>query len=1122
MSDLSPIKQKLQAYRRKYYLNQMIRGALLLTLLFVSLFVLIVWSESVFWLSTGWRTVLFWGLVASALGVVGWFVAIPGAKYLNLSRGLSDDHAARLIGKHFPNVSDKLNNLLELSSRSDNDNALLRAAIDQKTEELQPVPFAQAVNFKPNRKLARYAAIPVLALFFLLIFQFEGISESTERLINYDKHYNPPPPFELSIPDHKAKLVDGSSHTVGINVRGDQLPGELYMYIKREKDIEYQRYPLKKKNAAKYAYTFKNVHQDFEYYVGNAQHGSSALSTTILKRPAIGSFQIVLDYPAYTGKRTDTLAPNIGDFTAIYGTQASWMFNFKGPVKSAAFIGQNKGKIDVKGGEAGAMGGFGTTVKEPGSYSVRLRSDAGIHNIDTVRYNIKVEADKYPSIRLEAPGYQTMLPNSGIVPLAADVSDDFGFSRAQLHYRYLKSNATNKTSNAYRVERLPLDADGNFGRIESPLDFIELGAAQGDEIEFFVRIYDNDPYNGPKFADSGPRKITYTSINDQYDEMDDMASKLDEDLQEMLQKTQQNREKVKDLQEKLLNKQNLSYEDKQQMQELMQQEEQNDKQLDEMSEQIEEQRELAEQNELLTEDARKKLEQLKKLVDDIKDPNLMKKLNAMKKRMEQKNKQTMQRDLESLEEQQKRMEESIERTMELFKQMKVDQKTQELIKKLDDMQERQEKLNEQLEDADSQEAQNELSEKQQELEQEMEDIKKDLDELEDLKNDTETPDDGAMDDLKQDAGDTQEEMNDASQQMQQGKKSKANNAQKNASDKMQDMKEQLSQMQMDSQMQQQAENIEDLRNLLENLLTVSFDQEDLRDEMKGTRQNDPSLKQRTRDQNKIRDDMRMVEDSLVALAKRAIEIEQVVMDELGNINNAMSRSMQYLDQKQVPATNAMQSKVMMHTNNLANMLTESLDQMQQAMMQMQGKDGKACKNPKSGGPPNMQKLGQMQQQLNKKLQQMMNGMKPGKSQGELQKMAEEQEAIRKQLKEMFEKLRQQGGEQQGGFGDMGKVGEQMKESEQELRNQELTKELLARQQQILSRMLDFDKAMRQREYDNKRKGKTARDLDKTPPAELTREELEKRIREEQISRSKFQYSPSYRKLIDDYYRLLDE
>ena len=119
MADLSLIKHKLQAYRRKYYLNQIIRGGLLLTLLFLSLFVLIVWSESVLWLSTGWRTGLFWGLVLSALGVFGWFIAIPLGKYLNLSGGMSDAQAARLIGKHFPNVSDKLNNLLELSGRSD-------------------------------------------------------------------------------------------------------------------------------------------------------------------------------------------------------------------------------------------------------------------------------------------------------------------------------------------------------------------------------------------------------------------------------------------------------------------------------------------------------------------------------------------------------------------------------------------------------------------------------------------------------------------------------------------------------------------------------------------------------------------------------------------------------------------------------------------------------------------------------------------------------------------------------------------------------------------------------------------------------------------------------------------
>jgi len=70
-------------------------------------------------------------------------------------------------------------------------------------------------------------------------------------------------------------------------------------------------------------------------------------------------------------------------------------------------------------------------------------------------------------------------------------------------------------------------------------------------------------------------------------------------------------------------------------------------------------------------------------------------------------------------------------------------------------------------------------------------------------------------------------------------------------------------------------------------------------------------------------------------------------------------------------------------------------------------------------------------------------------------------------------------------------------------------------------MLDYDKALREREYDNKRKSITGRELKTISPADLEPNEILQRIRKENYNKDKFQYSPMYQNLIEQYYKLLD-
>jgi len=234
-------------------------------------------------------------------------------------------------------------------------------------------------------------------------------------------------------------------------------------------------------------------------------------------------------------------------------------------------------------------------------------------------------------------------------------------------------------------------------------------------------------------------------------------------------------------------------------------------------------------------------------------------------------------------------------------------------------------------------------------------------------------------------------------------------------------------------------------------------------------------------QKELKDDLKMIEDSLFALSKRQPIIEPLVNKEISAINNNVAKILESLHNRNTPQAQKWQQFVMTSVNNLALMLSESLEQMQQQMQSMSSKScnkkGGKCKKPGSG-KPSSSTMKQMQEQLNKQIEalkkQLENGQKPGqKGQSmseQLARMAAQQEAIRKMLQQYGEEQKKEG---VGNDGNISEMMKKMEQTETDLVNKILNSETLKRQQEILTRLLESEKADKERELDDKRKSNEA-------------------------------------------------
>ena len=223
------ILSALDAFVRKYYKNLLIRGVLYAVGIVVGLYLAAVLLEHFGWLSPVGRGLIFWIGLAAVAAVTAWLVVRPLLKMYGVGKRIGREEAARIIGRHFPEVDDKLLNLLQLMDESSADSVvsadsdLLLAAVEQKTAQLRPVPFLSAINLKGNRRYLKYALPPLAVLILLLILAPQTVTEPSKRIVNYQTVYERPAPFHFRVLNSDLTVQQGGDYLLEAVAEAEKL-----------------------------------------------------------------------------------------------------------------------------------------------------------------------------------------------------------------------------------------------------------------------------------------------------------------------------------------------------------------------------------------------------------------------------------------------------------------------------------------------------------------------------------------------------------------------------------------------------------------------------------------------------------------------------------------------------------------------------------------------------------------------------------------------------------------------------------------------------------------------------------------------------------------------------------
>lgn len=1059
-SALDKLLLQLQAFKKKFYLNLLLRGSIFTAGLLLSVYIIYILLEYVFYFPNYVRAFLFFSFVAFVLYAFTRWIILPVRALTNLSQALSDEQAAARVGGHYPEIRDKLLNAIQLKN-FDRTNDLIAASIEQRSGQLLHFRFSDAVAYRENKPLLKYFAFPaVVALLIALVYPTIFV-QGTERIINYKTYYAPTPPFAFILPDDKLQTFKGEDYTLKVNLEGKAIPSEVYInYNGRRQKLT--------KQGNSYTYTFKQPQESVDFQLEGSGFFSDAYSLELLSRPNLKDFEMQVQFPAYLNRKPETIQ-NTGSATIPEGSTVTWQFitsetesiklAFDEPAQTIlATKDENDFSVSKK-------------ISQSQNYSIQLQNKYSA-NKDQINYQLTTIPDRLPQITLEQ--FQDTALYSFTV-LGGNVSDDYGLSRLALHYRISNDK---KPATAFKAINFPIARQQASQTYYHQWNTAAYNLQPGDKLEYFMQVWDNDGIRGPKSARTSTFELKVPDKQDLQKELNSNAQSIASQLSKSIQKSSKLNEELAKSEDKMKTKRELTWQDKKQLEEMVQKKKQLEQDIEAMKEMYNElnkkQNMLSEQDKQLAE----KAQQLQKLMNDILDPETKKLYEELEKLLQEKqqNDPELQQLLSKLDNKERNMERELERALELFKQLHFEQKLDNIANQLEQAAKEQQQLADKT--AQKQENNAALTEEQKQLNKDFDALKEEMDQLKDLNEKLENP--NQLDEQQQAQKSIEQQMQQSMEQLQKQQNQKASESQQKASQQMKQLAKKMEEMQSSMGMESMQLNLDNLRDILENLIKLSFDQEKLMKDFRSVNQSDPRFISLSQQQLNLRDNAKVIEDSLVALSTKVFQIQAFVTREVAEMNQRMDNSMQAIRDRQTRKATGQQQLAMTSMNNLALMLNDVLKQMQEAMQKMQ--QGSMAGKQK-GNKPKPGNMGQMQDALNKKIEELQKGGKSGKALSqELAKLAAEQEALRNALKEMSKQQGQKPGET-GGNGQLGNISRMMEQTETDLVNKRLTEQTIMRQREILTRLLEAERSMKERELDNKREAKTAQDIArKVPPA----------------------------------------
>jgi len=1108
------IYEKLNSVDKKANLISAVSGINILIIVMLSLNLLISLVELLGAKSVESRTILFYlGFFLSALTFL-YFVVVPLIRAFKLFYKPDSISLAQKVGENFPEIKDNLVNAIQLSESNIKlgSRSLTKAAVNQVYEETRLISFKIVESFNKTKVFFTVSALVIIAsvLIFALI---PGLRWASYRVINFDQSFIQPPKFKLLVEPGNISVTKGEDVLIKIGTLGER-PEMVTVSTKSLEETEYFDNEIHPDSSGLFLFRLSSLKSSLKYFVHAEEVNSKVYNIEVIERPIISTFELSLTPPRYTGLKLIIQKDN-GNIKVLIGSRVKLKLRSSKTLNNAVVIYSDSTKRNMNiNGKIAETTFF---IKKEIDYKFELIDKDNNLNANPIVYSVKAIEDKYPIIEVIMPKQEIKLTKAEQIPTQLKINDDYGFEKLQLHHRLSASNFE-VPQDTFSTINISINKNDVSQETYYVWDVSELMLAAGDIVSFYFEVFDNDEVNGPKSTKTQLLMLRVPSMEELFNEAETSQENAGLELKKKLEEAEKLSEEMKKISNELKkDKKEITWEEKKKIDDAAKKFEEIQSKVKDIQNDLQEMQNELRKNDLLSEETLEKYMELQKLLDELNSEDIKEAFKKLQQMLEKMKRDQTQQAFQNMEFNEEMFKKSLERTVNLLKRIQIEQKIDELLKRTEELTKKMEEIqketeNKNLSDKNKSE---ELKKKQEEVTKQLERLDEEMKNLKDKMSEFKNMPTDQMEKLMEEFKKRQNQKlsEEIGEQLKDQMKKEAMENMQMLSQNMEQLNQQLQQLQQQMQMQGQMQTFYDMLKTVDNLLTLSKEQESLRKNTEGTSPGSQQYKQSAKDQNDILRNLEKILKQMSELSQKTFAITPEMGRAMGEARAQMSRSLMSMQNRNSSHAIQSQNGAMKHLNEAANLIKSGLDKM------MSGGEGGGMMSMMQ----QMQQLSQQQMNLNQLTQQLNQGKLSAQQRAQLQRLAEQQDMIRKSMGQL-NKESQESGQSKKLAANLEKILKEMEEVVTNLRSEKVNDELVQSQEKILSKLLDAQRSINERDFEKQRESESGKTFTRESPPEfdLTTEEGMDRLRNELMKAAREGYTRDYEELIRKYYEALEK
>ena len=466
-------------------------------------------------------------VIYSALGALS-ALALLVRVVLPALRWVQQKQALARIEEAYPGSHDDLRNALQLDPET-----LARAnphgvALDL-VQALHHRVARQIGDFSSGavvrrRRLQGVAWCAMMALAVVGVSRLQpGALEESWRMLTQPLAYLPARALNITIEPQQAVIARGSNLDVHARVEG-RLPRNMQIRLQRDGESE-QTYDMEAREPGVFRYTILQPQASLSFKAVSGHYASEPGELKVVPDPAVGQLVLRYLFPDYTGL-PEQVQEGGGDIQALAGTQVRLSMRANVPLASARLRFEVGEEVPLAIVDSQDLRGE-LLVMQNDAYVIEVEDLHGLRNSRPPRFAVRVQPDAVPVVEVAEPVDGMEVDETTDLRIRYEATDDFGLQDATLVY----------LGPGGGEQRVPMH-QGRFERSSAFETFTwhvqEWELPDGDTLQFYVEVYDNDTISGPKRGVSETVTLRMRNREQEHDELEQLQEEVADAMLDLL------------------------------------------------------------------------------------------------------------------------------------------------------------------------------------------------------------------------------------------------------------------------------------------------------------------------------------------------------------------------------------------------------------------------------------------------------------------------------------------------------------------------------------------------------------------------------------------------------------